>query len=63
MWRIRLKIVALLNICYSLFTFYSVLQSFDVLALLVKFYFAGEILVILVLSIYEFKIATQTTNS
>ena len=62
-WKIYLRIVALLNISYCVFTFYHVLQFFEVLTLLGKLYFAGEIFVILVLSIYEFRIAAQTTKS
>lgn len=59
-WTIYLKIIALLNIGYCLFTCYHVFQYFKALTLYGQFYFAGEILVILFLAIYELRTATQT---
>lgn len=61
-WTIYLIIIALLNIGYCLLTFYHVFHYFKALTLLGKFYFAGEILVIVFLAIYEFRTAIQKTN-
>lgn len=61
-WTIYLMIIALLNIGYCLLTFYHVFHYFEALTLLGKVYFAGEILVIILLAIYEFRTAIQKTN-
>ncbi len=61
-WAIYLKIIALLNIGYCMFTFYHVFQYFETLTLCGQFYFVGEVLVIIFLSIYELRTATQKTN-
>ncbi len=61
-WAIYLKIIALLNIGYCIFTFYHVFQYFDALTLCGQLYFVGEILLMILLSIHEFKIAIKTTN-
>jgi hypothetical protein len=61
-WRIYLKIIATLNICYCLFTIYHVFLYFKNLTLYGQLYFVGEVLVIILLSIYELKMATKTTN-
>jgi hypothetical protein len=59
-WRTYLTVVAMLNICYSVFTIYHVFLCFEKLTLYGKLYFVGEVLVIIVLSFYELKIATET---
>jgi hypothetical protein len=61
-WTIYLMIIALLNIGYCLFTCYHVFYYFETLTLFGQFYFVGEILVIVILSIYELRTATQTTK-
>ncbi|MCU0325747.1 MAG: hypothetical protein MUF45_10915 [Spirosomaceae bacterium] len=61
-WRTYLKIIAILNICYCAFTLYHVFLCFENLTLYGKLYFLGEILVIILLSIYELRIATTTTG-
>lgn len=61
-WRTYLKIIAILNIFYCLFTIYHVFRYFENLTLCGKLYFVGEVLVIILLSLYELKIATKTTN-
>ncbi|ERM80237.1 hypothetical protein P872_14185 [Rhodonellum psychrophilum GCM71 = DSM 17998] len=61
-WQYYLKIIATLNICYCLFTFYHLLQNLDTLTLYGHTYFIAEILVILILSTYELKNARKTTT-
>ena len=61
-WTFYLKIIALLNLGYCLFTLYHVFQCFETLTLCGQFYFVGEVLVIIFLAIYELRTATKTTN-
>ena len=61
-WQFHLKIIAVLNISYCLFTFYHILQNLDTLTLYGHAYFIAEILVILILSTYELKNARKTTT-
>jgi hypothetical protein len=61
-WRTYLKIIAILNICYCVFTIYHVFLCFENLTLYGKLYFVGEVLVIILLSIYELRIAATTTG-
>ena len=61
-WQFHLKIIAVLNISYCLFTFYHILQNLDTLTLYGHAYFIAEILVILILSTYELKYARKTTT-
>ncbi len=61
-WSTYLKIIAILNIFYCAFTIYHVYLHFENLTLYGQLYFAGEVLVIILLSIYELKMATKTTN-
>lgn len=61
-WRIYLKIIATLNICYSLFIVFHVFLCFENLTLYGQLYFASEVLVIILLSIYELKMVNKTTN-
>lgn len=62
-WSVYLKIIATLNIFYCAFTIYHVFLHFENLTLYGKLYFAGEVLVIILLSIYELQTAIKTTNS
>jgi hypothetical protein len=52
-WRFYLRIIAVLNICYCLFTAYHMLQNSSKLTLYGYLYFVGEVLIILLLAIYE----------
>ncbi|MFN3301350.1 MAG: hypothetical protein ACK41Z_14280 [Sediminibacterium sp.] len=61
-WKTYLKAIAILNMAYCAFTAYQVFQCFENLTVYGKLYFAGEILVIIFLSIYELKIATINTE-
>lgn len=61
-WQFHLKIIAILNISYCLFTFYHILQNLDTLTLYGHAYFIAEILVILILSTSELKNARKTTT-
>jgi hypothetical protein len=61
-WRFYLKIIAVLNISYCLFTIYQILQNLDTLTLYGYIYFIAEILVILILSTYELNNARTTTT-
>ena len=61
-WQFYLKIIAALNICYCLFTFYHILQNLKTLTLYGHTYFVAEILVILLLLTYELKNARKTTT-
>lgn len=61
-WQFHLKIIAVLNISYCLFTFYHILQNLDTLTLYGHAYFIAEILVILILSTSELKNARKTTT-
>jgi hypothetical protein len=61
-WTMYLTIIALLNIGYCLFTLYHVFHYFETLTPYGQFYFIGEVLVIISLSIYELRIATRITN-
>lgn len=57
-WPTYLKIIAILNICYCLFTIYHVVKHIHNLTAYGKLYFMGEVLVIALLAGYEIKIAT-----
>jgi hypothetical protein len=61
-WRAYLKIIAILNICYCLFTIFHIFLYFENLTLYGNLYFVGEVLVIILLAIFELKIANKTTN-
>jgi hypothetical protein len=59
-WKTYLKALAGVNICYCLFTIFHVLLYFEKLTIYGKLYFIGEVLVIIILSCYELKIATNS---
>jgi hypothetical protein len=61
-WQTYLKIIAILNSCYCLFTIYQVILHFNKLTLYGLLYFVGEVFVIGLLSAFEFKIAYITKN-
>jgi hypothetical protein len=61
-WRTYLTIIAILNICYCLLTIFHVFLYFENLTLYGQLYFVGEVLVIILLAIFELKIASKTTN-
>lgn len=61
-WASYLKIVALLNMGYCVYTFYHVLRYFEVLTLYGKLYFGGELLIIVSLAIYELRTAIHATR-
>ena len=52
-WRLYLKIIAGVNMAYCLYTIYHVIQNKDTLTQLGYLYFIPEIVVIIILSIYE----------
>jgi hypothetical protein len=62
-WRSYLKIIAILNSGYCLFTLYHVFLSYEHLTVYGLLYFLGEVLVILLLSSYELHQATSSTDS
>jgi hypothetical protein len=61
-WKFYLTIIALLNISYCLFTGYHILKNLNAITLYGHLYFVGEILVILVLAIFELRSSRTTTN-
>jgi hypothetical protein len=61
-WKTYLKIIAVLNICYCLFTTFHVFLYFEDLTMYGQLYFWGEVLIIIWLSINELKMATKTMN-
>lgn len=61
-WRFYLKMIALANISYCLFTMYHIAQNFDRITLFGHAYFVCEICVVLILAIYELKVARATTH-
>jgi hypothetical protein len=61
-WKYYLMFIALLNLSYCLFTSYFVFHNLETMTLLGKIYFIGEILVILILSIFEIKFVNAETK-
>ena len=59
-WKIYLKLIALLNLSYCVFTTYHIFQSLENLSTLGKFYFIGEVLIIILISFFEFKLANSS---
>lgn len=62
-WRNYLKAAAMLNMGYCAFTIYKSYQFFDNLTVYGILYFAGEVLLIIFLSVFELKIATQSKGN
>lgn len=62
-WQFYLKIIASLNIGYCLYTIYHILQNLDTLTLYGLTYFIAEILVIIILSIFELKNARKQRSA
>lgn len=60
-WKMYLIIIAILNISYCLFTVYHIFNNLNTITLLGYLYFAGEILIVLTLSIFELKLG-RTKN-
>jgi hypothetical protein len=58
-WRTYLKIIAILNICYCLLTIFHVFLYFENLTLYGNLYFVGEVLVIILLAIFELKMGVS----
>lgn len=61
-WKFYLTIIALLNISYCLFTMYEIFQNIDTITLFGYTYFIAEICVVLIVSIYEIKLARATNK-
>lgn len=57
-WKRYLTILAVLNLCYTTFTLYEVIQNAAKLTTLGYLYFIGEIIVLIVLVFFEWRIAT-----
>lgn len=54
-WKFYLKIIAILNYAYCLFTLYQILKNIDTITLYGYIYFVAEIIVIIALSTFETK--------
>jgi len=61
-WMFYLIIIALLNISYCTYTIYQVFKNLNTITPYGYLYFVTEILIILTLSIYEFKLGRTTTT-
>ena len=61
-WKPYLTIIALFNISYCIFTVYHIFKNLNTITLYGHLYFVAEILIILTLSIFEFKLSRTTTN-
>jgi hypothetical protein len=59
-WQFHLGIIAFLNMSYCLYTGYQIFKNSETLSLYGYIYFSGEILLILILSIYELKHALKS---
>lgn len=62
-WPIFLMLIASFNLCYCRFTIFHVIRFFEKLTIYGKLYFISEILIIISLSIFEFKLSNNSTKS
>jgi F0F1-type ATP synthase assembly protein I len=58
-WKLLLKIIAMANLFYCVLTLYIIISNFKSLKSLGVAYFIGEILIIVLLSVAELKIAEK----
>ena len=56
-WKLFLRVIAIANLMYSCLTIYLIYTNFDYLTKIGIAYFISEVMVIVVLSIYEFKLS------
>lgn len=61
-WRLNLFIISIFNISYCLFTIYHIFQNSSRITFLGYLYFVLEILVVLMLSFYEFQLSRKKNN-
>lgn len=61
-WKPFLSIIALFNISYCIFTAYHIFKNMNTITVYGYGYFMGEILIILTLSIFEFRLCSATTK-